>query len=154
MKVYDATEQILGRMSTQVAKELMRGETVHVVNCEKACISGDPVVTKKHYLERRQRGDPHHGPFYPRTPRRIVKMAQRIGRSEHKPGLPAQGLVFTRSIDDFFETSAIIKMLAENEMENPVLFKNSLDVLAQQTIGIVLAHKGIFLKEPIEPHPF
>ena len=66
MKVYDATNQILGRMSTRIAKELLMGETVHLINCEKACISGDPEVTKKHYLERRQRGDPHHGPFYPR----------------------------------------------------------------------------------------
>ena len=73
MKVYDATNQILGRMSTRIAKELLMGETVHLINCEKACISGDPEVTKKHYLERRQRGDPHHGPFYPRTPKEIVR---------------------------------------------------------------------------------
>jgi large subunit ribosomal protein L13 len=73
MKVYDATEQILGRMSTQIAKDLLRGETVHVINCEKACISGDPVATKKKYLGRRQRGDPHHGPYYPRTPKGLVK---------------------------------------------------------------------------------
>lgn len=73
MKVYDASGQVLGRMSTHIAKELILGETIHIVNCEKACISGDPVVTKQHYLVRRQRGDPHGGPYYPRTPKGLVK---------------------------------------------------------------------------------
>jgi large subunit ribosomal protein L13 len=73
MKVYDATNQVLGRLSTRVARELLMGETVHVVNCEKACISGNPEVTKEKYLKRRQRGDPHHGPFYPRNPKGLVR---------------------------------------------------------------------------------
>jgi len=77
MKIYDASGQILGRMCTVIAKDLLKGENVHVVNCEKAVISGDPVSTKKLYLERRQRGDPHHGPFYPRTPKGIVRRAIR-----------------------------------------------------------------------------
>ena len=85
MKVYDASGQILGRMSSIIAKDLLRGETVHVVNCEKAVISGDPESTKKHYLARRQRGDPHHGPFYPRTPMGIVRRAIRGMIPYHKP---------------------------------------------------------------------
>jgi len=77
MKVYDATDQILGRLSTRVAKDLVKGEQVHVVNCEKARMSGNPVVTKKKYLERRQRGDPKHGPHYPRTPDGLVRRTVR-----------------------------------------------------------------------------
>jgi large subunit ribosomal protein L13 len=73
MKIYDATNQILGRIATCVAKDLVKGESVYVVNCEKAVISGNPKVTKEHYLHRVQRGDPHHGPFFPRTPHGIVK---------------------------------------------------------------------------------
>ncbi len=73
MKVYDATDQILGRLSTRVAKDLVKGNQVYIVNCEKIRISGDPVVTKKKYLEKRQRGDPKHGPFYPRTPNGLVR---------------------------------------------------------------------------------
>ncbi len=77
MKVYDATDQILGRLSTHIAKDLLKGEQVYVVNCEKSRISGNPVVTKKKYLERRQRGDPIHGPFFPRTPDGIVRRSIR-----------------------------------------------------------------------------
>ena len=73
MKVYDANNQILGRLSTHVAKDLIKGEQVQIVNCEKARISGTPDVTKESYLKRRQRGDPDHGPFFPRMPNEIVR---------------------------------------------------------------------------------
>jgi len=73
MKIYDATGQILGRISTRIAKDLLRGENVYVVNCEKAVISGTPKFKERFYLQRVQRGDPHHGPFYPKTPQGIVK---------------------------------------------------------------------------------
>jgi len=85
MKVYDATDQILGRFATRIAKELVKGENVRIVNCEKAVISGNPKVTEKHYLERRQRGDPIHGPFYPRTPDGIVRRTIRGMLPSHKP---------------------------------------------------------------------
>lgn len=85
MKVYDLTGMILGRVATRIAKDLLEGEEVRVVNCEKAVISGDPEYTKKYYLERRQRGDPHHGPFFPRTPDGIVRRAIRGMLPFHKP---------------------------------------------------------------------
>ncbi len=73
MKIYDATNQILGRIATSVAKDLIKGQNVYIVNCEKAVISGNPNFKIEHYLHRVQRGDPHHGPFFPRTPQGIVK---------------------------------------------------------------------------------
>ena len=85
MKVYDLTGMILGRAATRIAKDLLKGEEVRVVNCEKAVISGNPEYTKKHYLERRWRGDPHHGPFFPRTPQGIVRRAIRGMLPFHKP---------------------------------------------------------------------
>jgi len=75
MKIYNAEDQILGRMSTRIAKDLVKGREVHVVNCEKARISGNPVAIKNKYLERLQRGDPRHGPHYPKTPHGIVRRA-------------------------------------------------------------------------------
>ncbi|MFQ5710537.1 MAG: DEAD/DEAH box helicase [Candidatus Geothermarchaeales archaeon] len=81
------------------------------------------------------------------SPRRIVKLAQRIGRSEHRPGLPARGLVFARTVDDFFESLATIKLLRRGEIERPRLYKNSLDVLAHQLVGMALSEPGITLDE-------
>lgn len=85
MKVYDATGMIIGRLSTRIAKDLLNGETIRVVNCEKSVISGNPIFTKKQYLERRQKGDRYHGPFFPRTPQGIVRRTIRGMVSHHKP---------------------------------------------------------------------
>ncbi len=37
----DATDQILGRLASIIAKKLLEGYTVHVVNVEKAVLSGE-----------------------------------------------------------------------------------------------------------------
>jgi large subunit ribosomal protein L13 len=77
MKFYDATDQILGRLSSVIAKDLLNGEKVMVVNCEKSVMSGNPRFTVSTYLERISRGDIKHGPFFPKTPDRIFRRAVR-----------------------------------------------------------------------------
>lgn len=75
--ILDAENQILGRLSSFIAKQLLKGEDVFVVNVEKAVISGSKKFTLEHYRKRIERGDPHHGPFYPKTPERIFKRTVR-----------------------------------------------------------------------------
>lgn len=72
-KFYDAENQILGRIATRIAKDLLNGYKVYVFNAEKAVISGDPKFIIEKYLQRRRRGDPIKGPFYPRYPDRIFR---------------------------------------------------------------------------------
>ncbi|MBI4021663.1 MAG: 50S ribosomal protein L13 [Candidatus Aenigmarchaeota archaeon] len=71
--ILDADHCIAGRTASRAAKELLKGKTVAIVNAEKAVISGSPRATIVAYRERVDRGDPYHGPFYPRTPERILK---------------------------------------------------------------------------------
>lgn len=85
MKVYDAENQILGRLSATVAKELLKGENVFVVNCEKSVLSGNPRYTIEKYLERISRGDIKHGPFFPRTPDGIFRRTVRGMVPRKKP---------------------------------------------------------------------
>ncbi len=78
--IVDANNKILGRLASYVAKQLLRGIRVAVVNAEKAVISGDPntIVTK--YVMRRSikgRPRPERGPKWPKTPDRIVWKAVR-----------------------------------------------------------------------------
>jgi large subunit ribosomal protein L13 len=73
----DGTGAVLGRLATRVVKELMKGESVNIVNAGKIVITGNPKATLSKYTERRQRGSPHHGPFFPKTPDGIVKRAIR-----------------------------------------------------------------------------
>ena len=68
---------ILGRMSSLVAKKLLNGEKVIVVNAEKAIISGkkkSKVAEAKEFLEV---GAPRRGPFHYRRPDRIMRKTVR-----------------------------------------------------------------------------
>ncbi len=71
--IIDATNLKLGRIATIVAKHALLGETVSVINIEKAVITG----TKKNILAKYQRqynrGGPHWGPFQPRMPDRFAR---------------------------------------------------------------------------------
>lgn len=85
MIIYDAENQILGRLSTRIAKQLLEGEKIIVVNAEKAVISGDPKVTLREYLQKIHRGDPKHGPFFPKQPDKILRRTVRGMLPWHKP---------------------------------------------------------------------
>ncbi len=73
----DANGLIVGRMSSQVAKKLLNGEQVIIVNAEKAVFSGkkkSKVAEAKQFLEV---GAPERGPFHYRRPDRMVKKTVR-----------------------------------------------------------------------------
>jgi large subunit ribosomal protein L13 len=74
---------VLGRLASHLAKRLLMGEDIIVVNAEKAVISGSPEVVKKRYFEKRTRGDRIKGPFYPRYPDMVIKRVVR-GMVPHK----------------------------------------------------------------------
>jgi len=68
---------ILGRMASKVAKKLLNGEKVIIVNAEKAVISGkkkSKVAEAKEFLEV---GAPMRGPFHYRRPDRMVRKTVR-----------------------------------------------------------------------------
>ncbi len=73
MQIIDATDTILGRLASYVAKNALKGEEIVIVNCEKAVISGNKDNILKEFKEKRDRGDRYKGPFYPRMPDRIVR---------------------------------------------------------------------------------
>ncbi|MBI4010303.1 MAG: 50S ribosomal protein L13 [Candidatus Aenigmarchaeota archaeon] len=77
MKFYDAENQILGRLASVVAKELLNGERIIVVNSEKAVLSGNPKSKVEFYFHRLERGDAIHGPFFPKYPNEILRRTVR-----------------------------------------------------------------------------
>lgn len=72
MKIYDAENQILGRLSSVVAKQLLQGEKIIIVNAEKSVLSASREFAIEHYKNKYERGDPIHGPFFPKQPERIL----------------------------------------------------------------------------------
>jgi large subunit ribosomal protein L13 len=75
--IIDGKNAIMGRLSSMAAKKLLAGESVVVVNAEKVIITGDPHTIVDKYLERRRRGSPQHGPFFPKQPDKIVQRSIR-----------------------------------------------------------------------------
>ena len=73
MKIYDASNQIIGRFATVIAKQLLNGEKIAIVNAEMAVLSGSPKLKVANYLQKVHRGDPHHGPFFPKQPDLILR---------------------------------------------------------------------------------
>lgn len=85
MKVYDATNQIAGRLATRVAKDILNGETVVIVNAEKAVLAGDKESKFKEYKQKVDRGDVKKGPFYPKYPDAMLRRIVRGMIPWHKP---------------------------------------------------------------------
>ncbi len=75
--IIDASGATLGRLSTNAAKRLLKGEEINIVNTEKAIISGKKPAIKSRYKQKREVGTYRKGPFFPRTPERIVKRTVR-----------------------------------------------------------------------------
>ncbi|NPA85579.1 MAG: 50S ribosomal protein L13 [Crenarchaeota archaeon] len=77
--VIDATNQIVGRMATKIAKLLMEGWEVKVINAEKAVLSGDPRMVVRGYqllLDVKTHTNPYRNKIKrPRTPAWIIKDA-------------------------------------------------------------------------------
>jgi large subunit ribosomal protein L13 len=83
--IIDAKGLILGRLASNVAKRLLQGENVIILNAEKAAISGKKqhiVEDAKTFLEV---GHPRKGPYHHRRPDRIVSRTVRGMLPRQKP---------------------------------------------------------------------
>ncbi len=75
--VINAEKHILGRMSTNIAKRILNGEDVIVVNAEKAIITGNRDVIFDNYTAKYKRGKQINGPFFPKRADLILKRTVR-----------------------------------------------------------------------------
>lgn len=83
--IVDADNLILGRMATVVAKRLLQGESVIILNAEKAVISGKRLSRVKETKQKLEIGHPRKGPYFPKRPDRFVKRAIRGMLPRKKP---------------------------------------------------------------------
>ncbi|MEM2785780.1 MAG: 50S ribosomal protein L13 [Candidatus Nitrosotenuis sp.] len=104
--VVDGTNLLAGRLGSNVAKMLLQGNRVSIVNCEKIMISGSRrniIQNYKDFLSIASILHPEHGPYHPRRPDTIIaKMVRGMlprkkpsGQAAHKRlrtyiGVPAQ----------------------------------------------------------------
>ena len=81
--VYDATDRILGRLASLVAKQLIsarkegREQRVIIYNAEHAVVSGPRTRVLANYDGKYKLNHARKGPFYPRMPDQILKRTVR-----------------------------------------------------------------------------
>ena len=70
----DATNAILGRLAAYAAKQSLQGKKVVIVNAERAIITGNKQGIVAKYIEMKQKGGTaQRGPYFSRSPARILK---------------------------------------------------------------------------------
>ncbi|NLI62739.1 MAG: 50S ribosomal protein L13 [Methanosarcinaceae archaeon] len=83
MIIIDANGLIMGRLASVVATRLLNGENIHIINVEKAVVSGKRASVLGEYRETIERGSTENGPYFPKRPERIMKRTVR-GMLPHK----------------------------------------------------------------------
>ena len=84
----DGSDLIAGRLCSNVAKLLLQGNRVSIVNCDKIMISGkrNSIVEEyKTFLKIASIINPKHGPFHPRRPDTIISRMVRGMLPRKKP---------------------------------------------------------------------
>ena len=80
--VVNAEGLVVGRLASWIAKRLLRGDEIVVVNVEKAVITGKPKMILEHYKKKVQEWRTHYNPerVGPKVPRRPDKLFKRVVR--------------------------------------------------------------------------
>ena len=107
--IIDATDLILGRIATRAAKMALNGDTVHVVNCEKARITGERRVVLDDQLHMRERGNINQGPYVFKNSDQYMRRVIR-GMLPHKFERGRRALMRVRcytGIPDAFKTKPL-----------------------------------------------
>ena len=75
VKVIDASGLIMGRLSSSVAKDLLKNEEteIAIINAEKCIVSGSKKRVIEQFITRRDLNHGRKGPFFPRMPDMILK---------------------------------------------------------------------------------
>ncbi len=75
--VVDASGLVLGRAASVIAKRLLQGESIVVINAEQAVVTGSRAQVLSFYTAARARGSVRSGPHFPRYPDRIFRRTVR-----------------------------------------------------------------------------
>ncbi|HZY92380.1 MAG TPA: 50S ribosomal protein L13 [Thermoplasmata archaeon] len=75
--VVDASGLVLGRAASLIAKRLLGGETIVVINAEKSVVTGNRPMVIREFTAARAQGSVRSGPHYPRFPDRIFRRTVR-----------------------------------------------------------------------------
>jgi ATP-dependent helicase Lhr and Lhr-like helicase len=70
------------------------------------------------------------------SPKSVARGLQRVGRAGHELGAVSKGRIFPKFRADLLESAVVAKRMLEGAIEETVVPRNPLDVLAQQIVAI------------------
>ncbi|MGQ9565885.1 MAG: DEAD/DEAH box helicase [Candidatus Bathyarchaeales archaeon] len=84
------------------------------------------------------------------SPRQVTRLIQRVGRSGHKIGHVAKGIIITMDSDDTLEALVIARMAPNEELEPVTIPSKPYDVLAHQIAGLLMNRRRLTFYEVFE----
>ncbi len=81
------------------------------------------------------------------SPRQVTRLIQRVGRSGHRVGRMALGLIITMDSDDTLEAMAVARRAYKEELEPVAIPEKPYDALAHQIIGLLIRKKRWYFYE-------
>jgi ATP-dependent Lhr-like helicase len=76
------------------------------------------------------------------SPKSVARGLQRIGRAGHSVGEVSKGRIFPKFRGDLLECTVVCRRMREGAIEQTVVPRNALDVLAQQIVAIAASADG------------
>jgi len=136
--VVDTTDHIAGRLSSHVAKLLLKGNRVSLVNCEKIMISGTRDNTIREYrafLKINSIIHPKHGPVHYRRPdTMITKMIRGMLPFDRKPS----GKEAHKRLRAYIGSPKELKSLEKVQFEKAKIKKSSSNYTTMGELGRVI----------------
>jgi len=81
------------------------------------------------------------------SPRQVTRLVQRVGRSGHRIGRTANGIIITMDSDDTLEALVIGRRTYEEELEPVEIPEKPYDVLAHQIAGCLMKKRRLYFQE-------
>jgi large subunit ribosomal protein L13 len=118
-----AENAVIGRLASIIAKRLLNGERIIIVNADKGIVSGNADFITAKYLKRwriKTKSNPLKGPFYPRKSDQILRRTVRGMLPFHKSkGKEAYNrLLVFKDIPESLKEKEIM-IISESQKLNP-----------------------------------
>ncbi|MGD0199066.1 MAG: DEAD/DEAH box helicase [Solirubrobacteraceae bacterium] len=81
------------------------------------------------------------------SPKSVARGLQRIGRAGHGVGEVSKGRIFPKFRGDLLECAVVVRLMREGRIEETVVPRNALDVLAQQIVAIAASAETVPVDE-------
>ena len=132
--VVDGTNLIAGRLASHVAKLLLKGNRVSIVNCEEIMLSGtrsNIIQEYKDFLKIASIIHPDHGPFHPRRPDTIITRMIRGMLPRKKPS----GITAHKRLRAYIGSPKQLKSLKKIQFDKAKITRSTANYTTMADLG-------------------